>query len=78
MIYLHGNSSSRVEALTIVEYLLPNNIAVCGIDLSGILFIIIKRFWIIIGWIYFLRVLWIKGCKWSLSIFEIKKSKWSS
>jgi len=35
MIYLHGNSSSRVEALTIVEYLLPNNIAVCGIDLSG-------------------------------------------
>ncbi|CAD8125128.1 unnamed protein product [Paramecium sonneborni] len=35
MIYLHGNSSSRVEALTIIEYLLPNNISVCGIDLSG-------------------------------------------
>ncbi|CAD8119916.1 unnamed protein product [Paramecium sonneborni] len=35
MIYLHGNSSSRVEALTILEYLLPNNISVCGIDLSG-------------------------------------------
>jgi len=36
MIYLHGNSSSRMEALTIVECLLPMNIAVCGIDLSGI------------------------------------------
>ncbi|CAD8124202.1 unnamed protein product [Paramecium sonneborni] len=35
MIYLHGNSSSRVESLTILEYLLPQNIAVCGIDLSG-------------------------------------------
>lgn len=35
MIYLHGNSSSRVEALTILEYLIPYNIAVCGIDLSG-------------------------------------------
>ncbi|CAD8201253.1 unnamed protein product [Paramecium pentaurelia] len=35
MIYLHGNSSSRVEALTIIEYLIPQNISVCGIDLSG-------------------------------------------
>ncbi|CAD8206172.1 unnamed protein product [Paramecium pentaurelia] len=35
MIYLHGNSSSRVESLTILEYLIPYNIAVCGIDLSG-------------------------------------------
>jgi hypothetical protein len=36
MIYLHGNSSSRMESFTIIEYLLPYNIAVCGIDLSGI------------------------------------------
>lgn len=36
MIYLHGNSSSRLESLTIVEYLIPMNISVCGIDLSGI------------------------------------------
>ena len=35
MIYLHGNSSSRMESFTIIEYLLPYNIAVCGIDLSG-------------------------------------------
>ncbi|CAD8154764.1 unnamed protein product [Paramecium octaurelia] len=36
MIYLHGNSSSRIEAFTIIEYLIPANISVCGIDLSGI------------------------------------------
>ncbi|CAK76420.1 unnamed protein product (macronuclear) [Paramecium tetraurelia] len=35
MIYLHGNSSSRIEAFTIIEYLIPANISVCGIDLSG-------------------------------------------
>ena len=36
MIYLHGNSSSRIESFTIIEYLIPVNISVCGIDLSGI------------------------------------------
>ncbi|CAD8163604.1 unnamed protein product [Paramecium pentaurelia] len=35
MIYLHGNSSSRIESFTIIEYLIPANISVCGIDLSG-------------------------------------------
>ncbi|CAD8091614.1 unnamed protein product [Paramecium sonneborni] len=35
IIYLHGNSSSRIESFTIIEYLIPANISVCGIDLSG-------------------------------------------
>ena len=32
---MHGNSSSRLEAYTIIEHLIPFNIAVCAIDLSG-------------------------------------------
>ena len=35
VIYLHGNSSSRVEALSCVPILLPINITVFAIDLSG-------------------------------------------
>ena len=33
---MHGNSSSRIESFTIIEYLIPADISVCGIDLSGI------------------------------------------
>lgn len=36
MIYLHGNSSSRIECFTILEYLIPKEFSICGIDLSGI------------------------------------------
>jgi hypothetical protein len=35
VIYLHGNSSSRIEALGILEYLIPYDISVCSFDFSG-------------------------------------------
>ena len=35
VIYLHGNSSSRLESLGILEYLIPYDIAVVGFDFSG-------------------------------------------
>lgn len=35
VIYLHGNSSSRVEALPAVKLLLPEDISVFSLDLSG-------------------------------------------
>lgn len=35
VIYLHGNSSSRIESLSIVHVLLPANITVFCLDTSG-------------------------------------------
>ena len=35
VVYLHGNSSSRCEALTEIKYLLPLNITVFAFDFSG-------------------------------------------
>eukprot|EP01016_Furgasonia_blochmanni_P019637 TRINITY_DN2194_c0_g1_i1.p1 TRINITY_DN2194_c0_g1~~TRINITY_DN2194_c0_g1_i1.p1 ORF type:complete len:373 (+),score=71.56 TRINITY_DN2194_c0_g1_i1:143-1261(+) len=35
VVYLHGNCSSRVEALPAVEVLLPQNITVCCFDFAG-------------------------------------------
>jgi len=35
VVYLHGNSSSRLEAGVVLEYLLPRNIAVFSMDLAG-------------------------------------------
>jgi len=35
VIYLHGNSSSRLEALGILEFLIPYDIAVIAFDFSG-------------------------------------------
>lgn len=35
VIYLHGNSSSRVEALGVLEFLIPYDIALCAFDFSG-------------------------------------------
>lgn len=35
VIYCHGNSASRVEALEIVDLLLPNDIIVAALDFSG-------------------------------------------
>ena len=35
IIYLHGNSSSRIEALQILKYVLPFGISICCFDFSG-------------------------------------------
>lgn len=35
VIYLHGNSSSRIEGVNIVEYLIPYDIAVVLVDFAG-------------------------------------------
>ena len=35
IIYLHGNSSSRCEAIPEIKYLLPNNITIFAFDFSG-------------------------------------------
>ena len=35
VIYLHGNASSRYEAISLVKYLLPNNITLFCFDFSG-------------------------------------------
>jgi hypothetical protein len=35
VIYLHGNSSSRVEAMGILEFMIPQDIGVIGFDFAG-------------------------------------------
>ncbi len=35
MIYLHGNCSSRIEALSILEVLIPLHISVFSFDFAG-------------------------------------------
>lgn len=35
IIYLHGNSSSRVEALGVLEFVVPFDMALCALDFSG-------------------------------------------
>ena len=35
VIYLHGNSSSRVEGTSLIELLLPNDIALVLMDFAG-------------------------------------------
>lgn len=35
VIYLHGNCSSRVEAMDVLQVILPRNMMLCSIDLSG-------------------------------------------
>lgn len=35
VVYLHGNSSSRAEALSEVKYLLPMNITILAFDFAG-------------------------------------------
>jgi hypothetical protein len=35
VIYLHGNSGSRVEALVVLPFVIPYNVALCCLDLSG-------------------------------------------
>lgn len=35
VIYLHGNSSARIEAIALVEYLLPYGISLCSFDFSA-------------------------------------------
>jgi cephalosporin-C deacetylase-like acetyl esterase len=35
VVYLHGNSGSRVEAAQLVKYLVPYNIILFGFDFSG-------------------------------------------
>lgn len=35
VIYLHGNSSSRLEALEAVPYLLPSNVTLFCFDFAG-------------------------------------------
>ncbi|CAK77988.1 unnamed protein product (macronuclear) [Paramecium tetraurelia] len=35
IIYLHGNSGCRIESHSIIDYVIPSYISVCGIDLSG-------------------------------------------
>ena len=35
VIYLHGNSSSRLEALEIASYILPTNITLFCLDFAG-------------------------------------------
>lgn len=35
VIYLHGNSGSRVEALSVLGFLVPQNVSLCCLDLSG-------------------------------------------
>eukprot|EP00435_Cladocopium_sp_Y103_P015320 s4862_g3.t1 len=35
VIYLHGNCSSRLEAMDVLQVILPRNMMLCSIDLSG-------------------------------------------
>lgn len=35
ILYLHGNASSRLESLTLLEYLLPHDVAVACMDFQG-------------------------------------------
>jgi len=35
VIYLHGNSSSRVEGISLIEYLMPFDISLVLVDFAG-------------------------------------------
>ncbi|CAD8066164.1 unnamed protein product [Paramecium primaurelia] len=74
IIYLHGNSGSRIESHSIIDYVIPSYISVCGIDLSGIQLLQQIRIWIIIRRIYILGLLGILRCLVSVQLFERRKS----